>query len=179
MNDKIEPFEASTFFIAVVALSIATSPISFTLGTYGEVFYRELLTVWFVSLAAFFANLVVGQTKEGEKYFTWWGSALLFIPSVLLFSEVLGIAKFPMLILSLEWILLLGSIPYIGFILLHVAVPDAIEFQTQRLNRYLILIVVSINIASFLVGYFNAYFFECDDFIRSGDQMPKGCWTNI
>ena len=70
MNDKIEPFEASTFFIAVVALSIATSPISFTLGAYGEVFYRELLTVWVVSLAAFFANLVVGRTKEGEKYFT-------------------------------------------------------------------------------------------------------------
>ncbi len=175
MTDKSNGTEAGTFFVAAIALSIATWTYSFTLGAYGEVFYKDILTIWIVSLAALIAATIIWQTDDGEVYFTWWGALLLLIPSMLMFSEFLGLTHNSTLISALEWFLLLAAIPYVGYILLSVAAPDTMELHSPKFILGLATCITLINAASFGIGFYNAYFFSCDDFIRAGDEAPNGC----
>ena len=176
MTDRPGSSEAGTFFIAAVGLSVASWPFSFTLGAYGEVFYQDVMTIWVASVAALIAAAVIGRTEQGEVYFNWWGAIVLLIPSMLMFAEVAGVAGNSTFVSVLEWLLLLAALPYVGFILLSVAAPDTMELHNPRLIFGLAGCLVVINTASFGIGYFNAYFFNCDDFIRAGDEAPSGCW---
>ena len=76
MARRFDGNEAGVFFTAMIVLALASWPVSFTLGAYGEVFYTSALTIWIASLAALFAGIIIGKTGDDEEYFTWWGSCL-------------------------------------------------------------------------------------------------------
>ena len=174
---KISSSEAGTFFLAVVVISVATSPLSFTLGAYGEIFYREMMIVWVVSIAALIAGVTIGETEEGERFLSWWGAILLILPSFLMFAQFMGIKQDSILIDIADWGVLLATVPYVGYILLSVTTPEAMELRTPKLIAALIACFVTVNAFSFGVGAHNSYFMTCDDFTRAGDQAPLGCWV--
>lgn len=175
MTEQIDSNQAGTFFLAMISLTIASWPVSFALGAYGEVFYTHTLTLWFASLAALYAMLVINNTEDGETYLTWYGAALLSVPTLLMTSQF-WTSQPPAYFDVLEWVLFLVSLPYIGYILLSVAIPDAMELTATRLWAWLIIGFLGINGLSFAVGLHNAHFFSCDEFARAGDQPPEGCW---
>jgi hypothetical protein len=179
MIEPVRSDEAGVFFLAAIAISLATWPISFTLGAYGEVFYNELLTVWVASMAAFLAGMFIGYTQEGEVYLTWWGGVLLSVPTLIMLSAALQIDQIPLALDVLEWLLLLGSLPYIAYIMLSVATPDAMELKSPRLVIGLITCFVVVNVSSFGAGHLNWVFMTCDDFIRAGDEAPESCWSTV
>jgi len=178
MTDLPGSAEAGTFFIAAIVLSLATWPFSFTLGAYGEVFYKDMLTVWVISIAALIAAAIIGHTNDGEVYFRWWGALLLLLPSAIMFSALLGLTGNFILIEVFEWLLLLVAIPYVGYVLLAVAAPETMELHSIKFKIGLAACIIFVNVSSIAVGHFNAYFFSCDDFIRAGDEAPKGCWRD-
>lgn len=51
MTKRFKSEEAGTFYFACIGLTLATWQISFRLGAYGEVFYTDYMSIWFVSLA--------------------------------------------------------------------------------------------------------------------------------
>ena len=169
--------EAGTFFLASIGLSLVTWRISFTLGAYGEVFYTDFLSIWFVSLASLVAIFVVGRTADGTRYLTWWGTLLFSLPTVVMTSAIWSTTPQALSYLAL---LLLPAIPYTAYILVSVAVPEAAELHSKRLFRWLvvivIVIVVFVNGVSFLVGKYNFAFMTCVDFSIAGDHLPENCW---
>ncbi|MFT6091357.1 hypothetical protein [Sulfitobacter sp.] len=170
--------EAGTFFLAAIALSLATWPVTFTLGTHGEVFFKDVFNIWIASVAALFAGAVVWRTREGETYFTWWGAGLLLVPTLWMASSILMPERSAVLITALTGIMLLGSLPYVGYVLLTVAVPDAMELNHPRLIAGLVVCILLVNTASFLVGKHNDLFMTCRDLAVAGDELPENCWTN-
>ncbi|WP_281992718.1 hypothetical protein [Sulfitobacter geojensis] len=102
--------EAGTFFLAAIALSLATWPVTFTLGTYGEVFFKDVFSIWIASIAALIAGAVVWRTKEGETYLTWWGVFLLLTPTVWIASAALLHQRSELLNIVLTVIMLFGSL---------------------------------------------------------------------
>ncbi len=163
MTKPFNSNEAGAFYLATIALALASWQVSFNLGAYGEIFYADLMTLWIVSLAALFGALVVGRTKEGEIYATWWGVILLALPTVLM-TSALWQTTLPWLVDILEWGALL-SIPYNGFILRSVSAQEAMEHKDKRLLAWPLVGFVSLNALSYLAGTNNALFFTCDDFV--------------
>lgn len=88
MISKPSSTEAGTFFLAAIALSLATWPVTFTLGTHGELFFQDVFNIWIASVAALIAGAIVWRMREGEAYFTWWGAGLLLIPTIWMASVV-------------------------------------------------------------------------------------------
>ena len=174
MAKSISGKEASTFFVATIALALGSWPVSFALGAYGEVFYTSVLTLWVASLAALFASLVIGRTAEGEAYVTRWGSALLLIPSLSLTSAV-WYETAPWLATLFDWGLLL-AVPYIGYILIAVSSHEAFELRDRRLVAWLAVGFVGLNALAYLVGMHNYIFMTCADFAIAGDHAPDNCW---
>lgn len=170
---KFNSTESGAFFMALLGLALASWPVSFTLGAYGTVFYNTVLTIWLASLAALIGVLVIRRTREGEVYLTWWGALLLLIPTLLMTSglwaqDVSWISDL------LEWLLLL-SLPYMAYLLLGVAVPEAAELHDRRLIFWLAFSFVLLNTISYLIGANNSWFFTCDDFLIAGDEAPANC----
>ena len=93
-------------------------------------------------------------------------------------SAVLGIDQYSLLMDSLEWLLLLGSLPYIAYIMLSVATPDAMELNNPRLIVGLIVCFLMVNVASFSAGYLDWVFMTCDNFTLAGDEAPENCWPS-
>ncbi len=168
--------ETGLFIAAAIALSIATWPISFTLGAYGEIFYREAFTVWAASLAALVAGGYSWLFQSGERHISWWGAILLLVPSIFVFWVVLGIENDSLIANLLELILLFGSTPYIAYILLSIVVPDAVSLKSKRDMIGLVACFLIVNGASYAIGANNAYFLTCEDFRVAGDSLPEGCW---
>ena len=177
MTSRYSSQEAGTFYLSLIILSIATWPVSFSLGAYGEVFYRDVLVIWVASLAALLGSVIIGKTEDNENYFTWWGSLLLLVPTLLMFSTLLGIDSYPVIKDSLEWILLVGALPYIGFILISIVVPETMEIKSRKLQIWLVVCIILINGTSYFVGFNNDYFFTCDEFKVAGDTPPLNCWS--
>lgn len=171
---KYSSTEAGIFFMALMALCLASSPVSFALGAYGEVFYDTILSIWIASLAALFAGFVIGQTREGERYLSVWGILVLLVPSALMFSGWWG-KYWSALQTILEWLLLL-ALPYYAFLLVSVAAPEAAELHDKRLRAYLALGFIALNGISFFIGVHNDWFFTCADFRVAGDELPLNCW---
>lgn len=169
--------EAGAFFLAAIALSLATWPVTFTLGTHGEVFFQDVFNIWIASIAALIAGAIVWRTREGEAYFTWWGAGLLLIPTVWMASAALLHERSVLLNIVLTVVMLFGSLPYVGYVLLTVAAPDAMELRHPRLITGLAVCVLVVNTASFFVGKYNNMFMTCRDFIVAGDQPPENCWN--
>ena len=177
MTSRFSSEEAATFYLSLIILSIATWPVSFSLGAYGEVFYREVLVIWVASVAALLGSIIIGRTENNENYFTWWGSILLLVPTLLMFSTILGIDELPAFKDTLEWILLIGALPYIGFILISIVVPETMEIKSRKLQFWLVICIILINGASYFIGYNNEYFFTCEEFRIAGDTPPDNCWS--
>ena len=175
MTRRFDSNEAGVFFTAMIVLALASWPVSFTLGAYGEVFYTSALTIWIASLAALFAGIVIGRTDEGEAYFTWWGSLLLLVPTCSLTSVFWSEAA-PFLVPLLDWGILL-SLPYIAYILLMVSAQEALELRDRRLIVWLVIGFLCLNTLSYAAGVFNYAFLTCQDFVIAGDQAPVDCWT--
>lgn len=175
MTKTFSSEEAGTFFLASIGLTLVTWRISFTLGAYGEVFYTDFLSIWFVSLAALGASFVVGRTADGTLYLTWWGTLLLSLPTVVMTSAIWSSNPEALPYFSL---LLLPAIPYTAYILVSVAVPEAAELHSKQLFRWLVAIVVIVNVVSFGVGKYNFAFMTCDDFTIAGDHLPASCWSD-
>ena len=177
MTSRYSSTEAGTFYLSLIILSIATWPVSFSLGAYGEIFYREVLVIWIASLAALLGSLIIGRTEDDENYFTWWGATLLLVPTLLMFSTVVGIDDLPVVKDTLEWVLLVAALPYIGYILISIVVPETMEIKTRKLQIWLVICIILINGASYFTGYHNQYFFTCEDFKIAGDTPPHNCWS--
>ena len=175
MARRFDGNEAGVLFTAMIVLALASWPVSFTLGAYGEVFYTSALTIWIASLAALFSGIIIGKTEDGEAYFTWWGSFLLLIPTLSL-TRVFWSEAIPFLVPLLDWGLLL-SLPYIAYILLMVSAQEALELKDKRLIGWLMIGFFFLNTLSYTAGVFNYVFLTCQDFIIAGDQTPEGCWN--
>ncbi|MEP1354073.1 MAG: hypothetical protein ABJX32_19510 [Tateyamaria sp.] len=67
MTRRFNSNEAGVFFTAMIVLALASWPVSFTLGSYGEVFYTRILTIWIASLAALFAGAVALSEETGLR----------------------------------------------------------------------------------------------------------------
>ena len=174
MTKRFDGNEAGVFFTATIVLALASWPVSFNLGAYGEVFYNNVLTIWIASLAALLAGAVIGKTSDGETYFTWWGCALLLIPTMSLTSAFWS-ETLPFLVPVFDWGILL-SLPYIAYILLMVSAQDALELKDNRLIIWLIVGFICLNLLSFTAGVYNYVFLTCDDFTTAGDEAPSNCW---
>ena len=134
------------------------------------------MTVWVASLAALLASIVVGRNTEIKIKFTWWGALILTIPSLIMFSVVLGLNQYLWIGSLLEWLLLIVAIPYIAYILMMIVVPDSVELHSKKLWAGLVFILILINLISYLVGQYNYYFVTCEDFEKAGDALPLNCW---
>ncbi|WP_371170834.1 hypothetical protein [Aliiroseovarius sp. 2305UL8-7] len=174
MTDKIRIDEAGTFYFACIGLTLATWRISFTLGAYGEVFYGDILAIWFVSITALIASFVLGRNIDTGRYLTWWGVVLMLLPTVVMTAAIWS-PDVSSLQTILPW-LLVPSIPYIAYILFSVAAPEAVELHDRRLFYWLIAILLLVNVISYFVGAFNYAFLSCEDFIVAGDEAPSNCW---
>ena len=175
MTRRFNSNEAGVFFTAMIVLALASWPVSFTLGAYGEVFYTSILTIWIASLAALFAGIVIGRSDEGDVYFSWWGSLLLLIPTLSLTSVFWSEAA-PFMVPLLDWGILL-SLPYIAYILLIVSAQEALELRDRRLIVWLMIGFLCLNALSYAAGVFNYVFLTCQDFVIAGDQTPVDCWN--
>ena len=176
MTRRFDSREAAIFFAATVVLALASWPVSFNLGAYGEVFYTSALTIWIASLAALFAGIIIGKTEDDEAYFTWWGCILLLIPTLSL-TSVLWSETAPILVPVLDWGILL-SLPYIAYVLLMVSAQEALELNDKRLIVWLAIGFICLNSLSYMAGVFNYIFLTCDDFVIAGDEAPASCWNN-
>lgn len=173
MTKAFSSEEAGTFFLASIGLTLVSWRISFTLGTYGEVFYTDFLSIWFVSLATLAASFIVGKTVHGMRYLNWWSKLLLSLPTVVMTSAIWSNNPGALPCLSL---LLLPAIRYIAYILVSVTVPEAAELHSKQLIRWLVAIVVTVNVTSFSVGKYNFAFMTRDDFSVAGARSPENCW---
>ncbi|MEP0451931.1 hypothetical protein [Roseibium sp.] len=79
-----------------------------------------------------FAGAVVWRKREGETYFTWWGAGLQLVPTLWMGSSILMPERSEFLTTVLTGIMRLGSLPYFGYVLLTVAVPDAMELLCNQ-----------------------------------------------
>lgn len=174
MTRRYDDNEAGVFFTAMIVLALASWPVSFTLGAFGQVFYTSALTIWIASIAALFAGAIIGKTKEGESYFSWWGCILLLIPSISLTSSFWSGAA-PFLVPVFDWGIIL-SLPYIAYILLMVSAQEAMELNDKRLVAWLAIGFISLNALSYFAGVHNYVFLICDDFMVAGDNAPANCW---
>lgn len=182
MTDRPSSTETGTFFIAAIALSLAAWPIAFNLGAYNTIFVDHLLQVWAASLAALLAGIIAGRTAEGEQYFSWWGSLLLLMPTIWIVVEVLlygyedDVSSLIRLITTAATVGL--ALPYIGYMIISAAVPEAMEIHHPRLIGGLMVIVLLIAAMAYLVGYYNYAVMTCADFDISGAALPKNCWSD-
>lgn len=67
MTKTFSSEEAGTFFLASIGLTLVTWLISFILGAYGEVFYTDFLSIWFVSLSAFGLVSLLVELRMGRN----------------------------------------------------------------------------------------------------------------
>lgn len=173
--------DANAFFVAAVLSSFAIWPVAFNLGAYGTVFTDHLFKVWAASIAALLANALIGRTEEGEQYFMPLGAVLLVIPSAWILGGIVFLGN------SSEWVQLLMSalalsaillsLPYIMFIIMRAALPEAMELTNKRLRYGLAGIACVIACSAFFAGKYNYLIISCEDFDISGANPPESCWS--
>lgn len=173
--------EANAFFVAAVLSSFAIWPVAFNLGAYGTVFTDHLFKVWAASIAALLANALIGRTEEGEQYFMPLGAVLLIVPSAWIIGGIIflgnsnELVQLLMSVLALAAILL--SLPYIMFIIMRAALPEAMELTNKRLRYGLAGIACVVACSAFLAGKYNYLIISCEDFDISGANPPDNCWS--
>jgi presenilin-like A22 family membrane protease len=114
---------------------------------------------------------------NSEAYFTWWGAGLLLIPTIWMASAVFFHERSELLNIVLTVVMLFGSLPYVGYVLLTVAAPDAMDIHHPRLITGVAVCILVANTASFFVGKHNNLFMTCHDFTVAGDHPPDNCWA--
>lgn len=149
---------------------------AFTLGTWGELFFDDLLALWAASVAAFVFVLVERRV--------WWQRALralvLALPSVWLLVSFLAqrqaeddYVAFLVDVAAITAVLL--GIPFTLAVLLQIIWPQ-FRTETSRRSRWLIIATTTaVVVASYLLGMNHAEFLTCEDFDISGNARPAGC----
>lgn len=163
------------FSLVVVGMSIATWWPAFTLGAWGTLFFDQQMLVWVAATAAFFVVLLRPRVL-GRR----WPSLLaLAVPSLWLVLwfvvdvETEDLATFLVTLLGIA--VGLVGIPFTLWALARVLWPEMASDLPRRTRVGAVAIVLSLAVASFVLGLNQSRFLHCDDFEISGNSLPPGC----
>jgi len=180
---KITRTEAGTFFVAAIAVSAAIWRLAFNLGAYQTVFAEHLMVVWIVSIAAIIASVFIGELDEGEPYLPYWGIAILLLPSLWALSEFYFFGDDRVVSMIAFWVLstlmVVLAMPYVGYLVLQVAVPQALQIRRPRFLFGMFTIAAAVTVAGYLAGDRNDVFMFCQDFDIAGDARPNNCYDPV
>lgn len=168
------------FFVSLVALSVGLWEIGFNLGAYDTIFFHHIFTVWFVSLAFFFAFLVLPKKLEPCSR---WALLPLVMPTLWFVAESVkffgNAFSFWNTIGTLLGVISLSlCLPYMLYLLLSITQSEALEIRPRRLLFQLLCIAVLIFLIAYFIGENHHLFLTCEDFDRSGSFVPDNCWQS-
>lgn len=173
----VTPAEAGSFTVASLAMGYVLSPVAFTYGALGEILFQNLLLIWVGSLVALLVRLFIGRTSDGQQHFTWWGTAVLALPSIWLFLTVTGVdsgfggALVSLIALAMGFV----SMPYILWFMMRAAVPETTTIRSVRVVVGFWVVLCVVCAASFALGKNHHRFLYCEDFVKSGAYAPSNC----
>jgi hypothetical protein len=159
--------------VGVGAAVLAWWP-AFTLGTWGSVFFEQLLTLWAAATAAFVMVLL----KEGTRPLAAPVTATLLLPSLWIGLSLLPVQDGSVLSDIISWFgmgITLVGLPFMVWVLLMVTRPDVVEVVSARTWIVAGVAVVVVAMASFALGRLHPQFLTCDDFRISGNDVPATC----
>lgn len=159
--------------VGVGAAALAWWP-AFTLGTWGAVFFEQVLALWAASTAAF----VMVVLKEGVRSLPAAVTATLLLPSLWIGLSFLPVPDGTVLSEAISWFgagITLVGLPFMLWVLLMVTRPDVVEVVSARTWTVAGLAVALVALASFGLGRLHPQFLTCDDFRISGNDVPATC----
>ncbi|GEO96670.1 hypothetical protein [Kocuria turfanensis] len=161
--------------VVTVGMCVAVWWPAFTLGAWGWFFFEQKLTVWAAATAAL---LIVLFRRHGEQNRKRRAAALM-LPSVWLVLALTveddgGVLDALTGALG-DTVAVLG-LPATMWVLARIMWPDFGEGLLSPARRVLVIaLVLSIAVASYLLGVHHAAFLTCADFTVSGNSEPPGC----
>lgn len=161
--------------VVTVGMCVAVWWPAFTLGAWGRLFFEQKLTVWAAASAAL---LIVLFRHHGEQHRKRRAAALM-LPSVWLVLA-LTVEDHGGFLDALtgalgDTVAVLG-LPATMWVLARIMWPDFGAGLLSPARRVLVVaLVLSIAVASYLLGVHHAAFLTCEDFTVSGNSEPPGC----
>ncbi|MCT9818939.1 hypothetical protein N3K63_01425 [Microbacterium sp. W1N] len=161
--------------VIMVGIAVIAWWPAFTLGAWHEIFFDDILALWAAATAAL-AFVLVEHRPVGVRLVR---ALVLLLPSawvVLNFVVDDRTADLTAIALDLAaFAVVIVGIPFTLWVLVTIMWPDFAGGLAGRTKWLIAGVVLAIVIVSFLLGWNQAHFLTCEDFVVSGNSEPPGC----
>ncbi|MEL6404917.1 MAG: hypothetical protein AAFR81_11170 [Chloroflexota bacterium] len=173
LNSKVR-----TYYIAVIAASLATWTVAFNFGAYNTVFFRTLFSIWVMCTVIFFATLLL---PKHERPLSGGQLAILLIPSlwllVFLFAPMStddNASQIYELITNLLALVTLVTLPVLGYTFLVILQGESLRLPGRMLYAMMAIVLI-VALLGYAIGTYHYLFITCQEFTVAGDFAPPNC----
>lgn len=188
LPDETTSSEARGFMVAAITVALLAFDLAFDLAVWGDLFFRNYMTIWVVALAILLASAAL---PERRRPLGCGGMAVLALPSLYFPAAVVTtwvhatpmqdtvVALLGMFIVVLVSGLLalstLISLPFVMLTLARVLDPSIISVPTVKMRVALALLALIMAVAGGGLGLAHPYWLTCEDFAIAGNAAPADC----
>jgi hypothetical protein len=167
--------EIRTFFLSTIGAALVAWDVAFNFGAFHTVFFGRRHQVAVVLFVVVLGTIVLRHQVK----INWWLLGILSIPMFWVFFRLV----FPVRdagsaasrIDGVLFIVVVGLLPMVVWIVLRLVAPDYFSIPNRRLKVMSVLIVLVISVIGYSVGEANGRFLTCDEFKVSGNDLPPNC----
>ena len=164
----------ATLLMSVTLIAVLWEP-AFTLGAYGVIFFDALLTIAFLSITLFLCSILC---KSYPQPHPWSIVALAVFPAFLLAPtfriEPSQLAlEIVITVINIVIVFAAGALVALSLASLFFPETSGLSRQDKVLVGFTVAPVAAL---SFIVGFFNRAFLNCEDFQTAGWDEPSNCY---
>ena len=150
--------------------------LSFDLGAFGTILYRNLMTAWVFTITTFLALIYVRfHDKIKIRAYSFFILLIPILWPLVDFVDHNIPNRLMHYFVMFDYILIVLALFYAAYIFLKMIKYDIFEPITFYNKIFVIVSALVFSLVGFSTGKHHYYFFECGHFKVSGDYIPANC----
>ena len=151
--------------------------LSFELGTFGSILYRNVITAWVFAVSTFIALIylrIYHQITIRLRSFI-----LLLMPIT---WPIVGYVDhhfsniYLHYLITIDYVFIVAGLLYAAYLFLRIIKNDLFDPLNVKNRLFILIAAMLFSTLGFFAGRHNHLFLECQHFELSGDYIPSGCY---